>query len=80
VFVNWGAINWLPDIRRWAEIVAHFLNPGGELYLAEGHPCAHVFDDEKRLPDGMPVTAFPILWVNRFASTMRATMRTPRRA
>ena len=25
VFVNWGAINWLPDIRRWAEIVAHFL-------------------------------------------------------
>jgi hypothetical protein len=54
VFVNWGAINWLPDIRRWAEIVAHFINPGGELYLAEGHRSAHVFDDEKRLPDGMP--------------------------
>jgi len=54
VFVNWGAINWLPDVRRWAAIVAHFLNPGGELYLAEGHPCAHVFDDEKRMPDGMP--------------------------
>jgi SAM-dependent methyltransferase len=24
VFVNWGAICWLPDIRRWAEVVAHF--------------------------------------------------------
>jgi SAM-dependent methyltransferase len=54
VFVNWGAINWLPDLRRWAEIVAQFLNPCGGLYLAEGHPCAHVFDDETRMPDGMP--------------------------
>ncbi|MGA8656067.1 MAG: hypothetical protein WB586_07935 [Chthoniobacterales bacterium] len=54
MFVNWGAILWLPDIQRWAEIVADFLNPGGALYLAEGHPCALVFDDEKCLPDGMP--------------------------
>ena len=45
VFVTWGAINWLPDIRRWAEIVAFFLKPGGTLYLAEGHPSALVFDD-----------------------------------
>jgi len=45
VFVSWGAINWLPDIRRWAEIVAFFLKPGGALYLAEGHPTALVFDD-----------------------------------
>ena len=50
MFVNWGAILWLPDIQRWAEIVADFLNPGGALYLAEGHPCALVFDDEKCLP------------------------------
>ena len=40
VFVTWGAITWLPDIRRWAEIVAHFLKPGGALYLADGHPAA----------------------------------------
>lgn len=45
VFVTWGAINWLPDIRRWAEIVAFFLKPGGVLYLAEGHPVALVLDD-----------------------------------
>ena len=29
VFVNWGSIGWLPDISRWAEIVAHFIKPGG---------------------------------------------------
>jgi SAM-dependent methyltransferase len=37
-FVTWGAIIWLPDIRRWAQIVAELLAPGGWLYLAEGHP------------------------------------------
>ena len=36
VYVTWGALNWLPDIRRWAEVVAFFLKPGGALYLAEG--------------------------------------------
>jgi len=28
-----GALCWLPDVRRWAEVVAHFLKPGGRLYL-----------------------------------------------
>jgi SAM-dependent methyltransferase len=54
VFVTWGAINWLPDIRRWAEIVAHFLKPGGALYLAEGHPAALVLDDAGRREGVMP--------------------------
>jgi SAM-dependent methyltransferase len=54
VFVTWGAIVWLPDIYRWAEIVCHFLKPGGSLYLAEAHPVAMVFDDAAPLPDGRP--------------------------
>src|ERR1700730_2136774 len=54
VFVTWGAIIWLPDIHRWAEIVCHFLKPGGSLYLAEQHPAAMVFDDTAMLPDGRP--------------------------
>ena len=54
VFVTWGAINWLPNIRRWAEIVAYFLKPGGALYLAEGHPAALVFDDAAPRHGAMP--------------------------
>ena len=54
VLVTWGAITWLPNIRRWAEIVAHFLKPGGSLYLAEAHPAALVFDDAAPLADGRP--------------------------
>ena len=49
-----GRIVWLPDIYRWAEIVCHFLKPGGSLYLAEAHPVAMVFDDAAPLPDGGP--------------------------
>ncbi len=54
VYVSWGATCWLPDIGRWAEIVAHFLKPGGRLYYAEAHPTAYVFDDFAPEPDGRP--------------------------
>jgi SAM-dependent methyltransferase len=54
VYVTWGAIGWLPDMGRWAQIVAHFLKPNGRLYLADGHPAAYVFDDDAQLADGMP--------------------------
>lgn len=40
VFTNLGVLCWLPDIERWAEIVAEFLKPGGTFYLAEHHPIA----------------------------------------
>jgi SAM-dependent methyltransferase len=58
-FVTWGAICWLPDIARWAEIIAALLRPGGSLYLAEGHPTAYVFDDATRSADGMPGLLVP---------------------
>ena len=54
VYVTWGAIYWLPDIRRWAETVAFFLKPGGALYLAEGHPAALVLDDLAPRQGDMP--------------------------
>jgi SAM-dependent methyltransferase len=71
VFVSWGAICWVPDIRRWAEIVAHFLRPGGFLYLAEAHPAAMVFDDAARLPDGRP--GFYVPYLAREAVVMEQT-------
>jgi SAM-dependent methyltransferase len=38
VFTGIGAICWLPSIRRWAEVVADLLVPGGWLFIREGHP------------------------------------------
>ncbi len=43
-YVTWGAINWLPDIRGWAAVVASLLGPGGALYLAESHPSALILE------------------------------------
>jgi SAM-dependent methyltransferase len=45
VYTGLGALNWLPDIRRWAEIVVSLLKPDGFLYLAEFHPFSDIFDE-----------------------------------
>jgi SAM-dependent methyltransferase len=47
VFVNWGSLNWLPDVRRWAHTVAGLLAPGGCLYLAEQHPAISVMGEHE---------------------------------
>jgi len=44
VYVTWGALPWLPDVRAWAEVVARMLDRGGYLYLLEGHPFALALD------------------------------------
>src|SRR4030042_1127028 len=38
VYTGVGALNWLPDIARWGEVVAGFLAPGGLFYIREAHP------------------------------------------
>lgn len=45
VYTGIGALCWLPDIERWADVVARLLRPGGTLYLVEGHPMAEAFAD-----------------------------------
>lgn len=44
VYVSWGSLNWLPDIRLWGKVVAELLAPGGHLYLAEQHPYVATLD------------------------------------
>ncbi len=46
VYTGLGALNWLPDIRRWAGGVASLLRPGGFLYLSEFHPITWIFGDD----------------------------------
>jgi 2-polyprenyl-3-methyl-5-hydroxy-6-metoxy-1,4-benzoquinol methylase len=45
VFVSWGAIEWIPDLDRWAAIIAMRLRPGGIFYMAEIHPIAYALDE-----------------------------------
>lgn len=54
VFTSWGALIWLGDLERWAEVVTHFLKPGGVLYIAEFHPYAFLLADDAT-PDSLRI-------------------------
>jgi SAM-dependent methyltransferase len=47
VYVTWGTIIWLPDIRRWSGVVASLLKPGGSLYIADTHPSALMLEERE---------------------------------
>lgn len=38
VYTSYGAVCWLPDLSRWAEVIASNLSVGGRFYMAEFHP------------------------------------------
>jgi 2-polyprenyl-3-methyl-5-hydroxy-6-metoxy-1,4-benzoquinol methylase len=38
VFTSYGILHWLRDLKRWAQVIAHFLKPGGFFYIVEDHP------------------------------------------
>ena len=57
VYTGIGALCWLPDIRRWAQVVADLLRPGGRLFIREGHPVLWALADPR--PDGLLALELP---------------------
>jgi len=58
VYTSVGTLCWLPSVRRWAEVVAGLLKPGGRLYLRDAHPMLMCVDETR--DDGLLVLgAFP---------------------
>lgn len=55
VYTGVGALTWLPDIDRWAEVAAALVRPGGVLYVVEIHPFLWPFADGT----DEPVIAYP---------------------
>jgi SAM-dependent methyltransferase len=47
VFTSYGVLKWLPDIDRWAQVVANFMRPGAVFFMVEFHPFLYVFDYDK---------------------------------
>jgi SAM-dependent methyltransferase len=50
VYTSNGVLGWLPDIAAWARVAAHFVKPGGFLYVTEIHPVAQAFENEGVAP------------------------------
>ncbi len=71
VFCSDGVLCWLPDLKRWGEIVASYLEPGGTFYIAEAHPFIRVFP----MDNDITRTARP-----SFARTSRTSTTRPARA
>ncbi|MCZ7544594.1 MAG: class I SAM-dependent methyltransferase [Anaerolineae bacterium] len=60
VFTSGGVLYWLPDLVRWAEIVAHYLRPGGTFFLADSHPLRHgLRGGRRRSAAGHRLSLFP---------------------
>ena len=57
VFTGIGALCWLPDIQRWADVVVRLLAPGGRLFIREGHPMMWALDETRA--DGLLTVEFP---------------------
>jgi SAM-dependent methyltransferase len=57
VYTGIGALCWLPDIERWAEVVSELLRPGGRLFLREGHPMLWSLADPRA--DGLLSVEYP---------------------
>jgi SAM-dependent methyltransferase len=57
VYTGIGALCWLPSVRRWAEVVAALLRPGGRLFIREGHPMLWSLCEPR--DDELVVVEFP---------------------
>ena len=44
VFTSYGTIGWLPDLKKWGEVIAGALKPGGMLIFVEFHPVVWMYD------------------------------------
>jgi SAM-dependent methyltransferase len=86
VFTSYGAVCWLPDLPRWAGIVAENLAPGGTFYMAEFHPIYDLLagysyftrsepdiDEEGTYTEnGADVVARLATWAHPFSSVVNA--------
>jgi len=61
VYTGLGALNWLPDLERWADLVAALLEPGGaSSYTSTNTRCSRAGPSSSRrwaATTGCPLTA-----------------------
>jgi len=46
VYTSYGTIGWLPDLNKWASVIAGALKPNGKLVFFEFHPVVWMFDND----------------------------------
>ena len=46
VFTSYGTVGWLPNMSKWANVIHHFLKPGGTFIMVEFHPVVWMFSND----------------------------------
>ena len=46
VYTSLGVLCWLPDVDRWAEVIASLLAPGGRVVIRDDHPMFLAIGDD----------------------------------
>ena len=46
VFTSYGTIGWLPDLKKWADVVSNCLKPNGQFIMADFHPVVWMYDND----------------------------------
>ena len=78
VFVSWGAIEWLPDLDRWAGIVARHLEAGRHLLHGRDPPVRHgPRRGARRAGRAGAATAYSRRRTSRTSTRSRAATPTP---
>ncbi|HSM01504.1 MAG TPA: class I SAM-dependent methyltransferase [Acidimicrobiia bacterium] len=68
VYTGVGALNWLPHIDRWGEVVEAVTAPGGLVYLREAHPVLWSLEWDEEAPERLSIaypyfeTPDPVSW------------------
>jgi ubiquinone/menaquinone biosynthesis C-methylase UbiE len=51
VFMSYGVLLWLSDIKKWAKLVSHFLKKNGVFYIVELHPFTSILTHDFKIDD-----------------------------
>lgn len=49
VITSYGTIGWLPDIKRWAEVIRKMLKPDGVFLIVDFHPFFSQINDKEQI-------------------------------
>lgn len=55
VYTSIGVLCWLPDIARWAQVIASLLKPGGTFFIRDDHPMFMTIGED--ISDGLRIEA-----------------------
>ncbi len=55
VFTSVGVLTWLPDLKKWAHVVAKHLKNGGIFYIKDSHPITYTVDYDANSPDELRI-------------------------